>query len=287
MKVILDRISTEIEYRRMSKRKIAKNIKIAHSTISNFLTGKDEMKFNAYGEFIREIYPNEKQILIRRELYIEYFSKTSRPINKRIGMDYLAVHGEMELLKLLINQEINSDDEINKEWAQIYKLLYLRNTEELKGSTFANLLYETEKDIKLKTNEMKILFKIIEMFTEYDQSNFKVMTDKASFLIDELKEIKNSYIRLSFECKVRECILQGLLLSDEIEKTRQLCHEIIANNELKRKFPMIVATAYGVLGESYTFTNFEKARFFIEEAVKILEKGLNEKMKMRHHMMLD
>ncbi|PHD98850.1 hypothetical protein COI55_19025 [Bacillus wiedmannii] len=202
-------------------------------------------------------------------------------------MDYLAVHGELELLKQLIEDEKTSHDKDNREWAYVYELIYLRNKGELSGNTLQKRLHLAKKEIKISTTEMQILFEILSLFATADRRNFKLMNDTAVILLEEVDSISDPYMKLSFEYKIKECMIQGLLMSGEVEKARTTCHEIINREELRRRFPMIVATAYGTLGESYTFESFETATNYINKAIEMLEKKLNARMSLRNDMMVN
>lgn len=285
MQEVLNKISNQINFHRMSTRKIGKRINTTHVTISNFLNGKSQMKSNTYGELLKEVFPND--VNTRRMCCERYFSQTDKPMNKRLAMDYLAVHGEQELLKQLIDVEKISHDKDTREWAYVYELVYLRNKGELSGKSLQKRLRHAKKEMKLSTTEMQILFEILSLYATADRRNFKLMNDTAVILLEEIDSISDPYIKLSFEYKIKECMIQGLLMSGEVEKARVTCHEIINKEELRRRFPMIVATAYGTLGESYTFENFEMATHFINKAIEILEKKLNARMSLRNDMMVN
>ncbi|MET3203146.1 UNVERIFIED_ORG: tetratricopeptide (TPR) repeat protein [Bacillus proteolyticus] len=285
MQEVLNKISNQINFHRMSTRKIGKRINTTHVTISNFLNGKSQMKSNTYGELLKEVFPND--VNTRRMCCERYFSQTDKPMNKRLAMDYLAVHGEQELLKQLIDVEKISHDKDTREWAYVYELVYLRNKGELSGESLQKRLHHAKKEMKLSTTEMQILFEILSLFATADRRNFKLMNDTAVILLEEIDSISDPYIKLSFEYKIKECMIQGLLMSGEVEKARVTCHEIINKEELRRRFPMIVATAYGTLGESYTFESFEMSTHYINKAIEILEKKLNARMSLRNDMMVN
>lgn len=285
MQEVLNKISNQINFHRMSTRKIGKRINTTHVTISNFLNGKSQMKSNTYGELLKEVFPDD--VNTRRMCCEKYFSQTDKPMNKRLAMDYLAVHGEQELLKQLIDVEKISHDKDTREWAFVYELIYLRNKGELSGNTLQKRLHQAKKEIKISTTEMRVLFEILSLFATADRRNFKLMNDTAVILLEEIAAISDPYIKLSFEYKIKECMIQGLLMSGEVEKARTTCHEIINREELRRRFPMIVATAYGTLGESYTFESFEMATHYISKAIELLEKKLNARMSLRYDMMIN
>ncbi|OOR23203.1 AimR family lysis-lysogeny pheromone receptor [Bacillus wiedmannii] len=285
MQEVLNKISNQINFHRMSTRKIGKQINTTHVTISNFLNGKSQMRSNTYGELLKEVFPDD--VNTRRACCERYFSQTDKPMNKRLAMDYLAVHGEQELLKQLIDVEKISHDKDTREWAYVYELVYLRNKGELSGKSLQKRLHQAKKEIKLSTTEMRVLFEILSLFATADRRNFKLMNDTAAILFEEIDLISDPYIKLSFEYKIKECMIQGLLMSGEVEKARTTCHEIINREELRRRFPMIVATAYGTLGESYTFESFETATYYISKAIELLEKKLNARMSLRNDMMIN
>ncbi|KAA0750159.1 hypothetical protein DN401_25785 [Bacillus sp. BF2-3] len=195
-------------------------------------------------------------------------------------------HGELELLKRLVDQEMTSANKENREWASLYELIYKRYKGHIKGEKLLLELNKRKKYLKLKSKELEILSEEIEMLSAYDQGNFKLMVNKSDFLMEKLNDIKDPYLRESFFYKIKECAIHGHLTAYELEKLREICEEVIQSIPINNRFPVVEATVYGVLGESFMLCDesFDKSLFYLKKALSILEKESSNQMEMRRTM---
>lgn len=279
---VLAKISNDMDNQNINRTKLVEKLKIDGATLSRFLKGKYQLTFNKYGEILKEVYPEE--LRVRREMCKIYSSTLKRPGNKRIAMYYLLAHGELDLLKELIDKEKSGK---YREWAVICDLLYLRYSGKLSGDKLQDKLNEETSRFKVKTDEMKVLCGIVMLHVRYDQENYKEMVRLSEELIQQTTEIENAYIKDFLEFKIQEAIIYGLLTCAEIEKARKVCFEIINDEYSERYFPIFRATAYGVLGQSYIFTNYTKSLHYLRLALKVIDNGPKEQMQKRKNMILN
>ncbi|MDA2655916.1 AimR family lysis-lysogeny pheromone receptor [Bacillus cereus] len=278
------KLQNDLYAKGISDRNISKQISLSNVTVSKFFKEKDGIRFDKYGELLKIAYPNDVEL--RRDLCAKYFTNTKRHLNKKIAMNYLMAHGELELLKRLVDQEMTSANKENREWASLYELIYKRYKGHIKGEKLLLELNKRKKYLKLKSKELEILSEEIEMLSAYDQGNFKLMVNKSDFLMEKLNDIKDPYLRESFFYKIKECAIHGHLTAYELEKLREICEEVIQSIPINNRFPVVEATVYGVLGESFMLCDesFDKSLFYLKKALSILEKESSNQMEMRRTM---
>jgi hypothetical protein len=282
MQRVLSTISEDMNSKNINRSKLVKKMKIDPATLSRFLKGKHQLLFNKYGEMLKEVYPSD--VTIRREFCRKYSDVVKRPGNKKVAMYYLLSHGELEILNDVISKEKEGK---HHEWAIVCELLYLRYSGKMSGDALYEKYKEVTNNFKTKTTEMEILCGIVVLHVRYDQENYKDMVKLSEELIEKAKGLDDEYIRSFLEFKVQEAIVYGLLTCAEIEKMRKYCYEIINDVQSEKYFPIFRATAYGVLGQSYIFTDFEKSLDFLNRAVAVIDKGPGEQMQQRKNMILN
>lgn len=282
MQKVLRKISDDMDSNNINRNKMVKKMDIDPATLSRFLKGKHQLLFNKYGEMLKEVYPYK--VKVRREFCRKYSHVLKRPANKKVAMYYLLSHGELDILSELIVKEKNTK---SSEWAIVCELLYLRYSGKISGDDLLDKFNEETRKFKNKTLEMEVLCGIVMLHVRYDQENYKEMNKLSEELIGKAKSIEDKYIRNFLEFKIQEVIVYGLLTCAEIDKMRKCCYEIINDINSEKYFPVFRVTAYGVLGQSYMFTDYNKALFYLEEAIKIIDNGPGIQIQARKNMFLN
>ena len=107
----------------MSVRKIAKEINVSRTTISNGLDLKTgEMKFDVYEKLVHHVYKDPlKQIKMIRS----FIEKCSTSMNVRKALSYSQVAGEYKVIESLIKRysEKTKDEDLNKVQNDVRKYL--------------------------------------------------------------------------------------------------------------------------------------------------------------------
>ncbi|MEC3159345.1 AimR family lysis-lysogeny pheromone receptor [Bacillus thuringiensis] len=282
MRKVLNKLSDDMNSKNINRNKLVKKLGIDPATLSRFLKGKHQLLFNKCGEMLKEVYPYE--INARREFCRKYSKVLKRPANKKVAMYYLLSHGELDILSELIIKEKNTK---NCEWAIVCELLYLRYSGKLSGDKLLDKFDEATSEFTNKTLEMEALCGIVMLHVKYDQENYKEMNKLSDELIEKVKGIEDKYLRDFLEFKIQEVIVYGLLTCAEIDKMRKYCYKILNDINSEKFFPVFRVTAYGVLGQSYIFTDFKKALFYLEEAIKLIDKGPGLQLTARKNLFLN
>ena len=110
---------------------------------------------------------------------------------------------------------------------------------------------------------MEVLCGIVMLHVRYDQENYKEMNKLSMELIGKISDIQDDYIKGFLKFKI-QVIVYGLLMVAEIDKVRKYCFEIINDINSDKYFPIFKITAYGVLGQSYMFTDYKRHYFTYE-----------------------
>lgn len=107
----------------------------------------------------------------------DYIMNTDpKPENLREAMEDLAIRGKFELLKAIIDQEAHSDVAENREFAEVYEIIFRRYHEGLNASTYFKLLRQKNKNVK--TIEMEVLTEILLCQAQYQSGNYKTLYER-------------------------------------------------------------------------------------------------------------
>ncbi|QWH10317.1 hypothetical protein EXW38_02420 [Bacillus mycoides] len=280
MQRVLNKISDDMDSKNINRSKLVKKMDIDPATLSRFLKGKHQLVFNKYGVILKEVYPDD--INARRNFCRKYSSVLKRQGNKKIAVYYLLAHGELDAVAELLNEEI-----IKHDWETVCRLIYLRYKGDLSGDSLLKVYKERVEGIKSKNVEFEILKGIVLLHIRYDQKNYKSMIRLSEELHEKVEELEDNYTKAFLNFKIQEATIYGLLTCNEIPRLRSICHEIINDDNSDMIFPIFKATAYGVLGESYIFTDYRKSLGYLNAAASIITNGPGDQMMKRKNMILN
>ncbi|HHB2093616.1 TPA: AimR family lysis-lysogeny pheromone receptor [Bacillus cereus] len=280
MQKVLSKISDDMDSRNINRTQLVKRIDIDGATLSRFLKGKHQLVFNKYGVILKEVYPND--IDARRSFCRKYSSVLKRQGNKKIAVYYLLAHGELDTVADLLNEAT-----IKYDWENACRLMYLRYKGDLSGDGLLKVYKEKVEVIKSKSAEFEILKGIVLLHIRYDQKNYKSMIRLSEELHEKVEELEDDYAKAFLKFKIQEATIYGLLTCNEITSLRSICHEIINDDNSDMLFPIFKATAYGVLGESYIFTDYHKSLKYLNAAASIIVNGPDNQMIKRKNMILN
>ncbi|EXY04785.1 hypothetical protein BF15_06850, partial [Bacillus thuringiensis] len=126
----LSKIIDEIDFQRKNQEDIAKIIGISSGTLSKNLTGKNQFGFWNLIKLLKLLYAGD--INKQRKMLHTFCSVTTSKKNLRIAMEYANAKGDLSLLKQVVDQESKSSLAMNREWAYVYELVWLRNSGSIK-----------------------------------------------------------------------------------------------------------------------------------------------------------
>ncbi|WMS84378.1 AimR family lysis-lysogeny pheromone receptor [Bacillus wiedmannii] len=271
MRGLMKELNNTIQSMNMSVRKIAKEINVSRTTISNGLDFKTgEMKFDVYEKLVHHVYKDPlKQIKMIRS----FIENCSTSMNVRKALSYSQVAGEYKVMESLIKRysEETDDEDLKKvqndvrKYLSVYNLYNRRNMNRKRGQALLDIIYETRVS---SDSECQALLNTLLMAAEYDKQRYSAMSSYAEAAEAYIAKMDNSYVKDCLRMQYLERIAYTQLHANEVDNCRVTCHEII-NSDLN--FTVVKATAYCCLGESYIFENPLMAEKYILKAIQCLE----------------
>lgn len=273
-----------IDFQRRSQGDLAKEMGVAGGTLSKNLTGKTQFGFWTLVKLLNILYDDINK---RQEMLYTFCSVTTSKINLRIAMEYANAKGDLGLLKLIVDREKNSPLAMNREWAYAYELVWMRSCGILQGKALLDELEERKKRKIIKTEEIKVLYGILTFYTMYDLEKFNSLFDYAEVMQPNIELITDEFVRTAYSGRIKEGLSYAYLMQDNIDKSREICHEILNFKDDKNCFSLLRASALVYLAESYTFESYERASWYINKSLETLELCQSERANRRKENVLN
>ncbi|WP_436866594.1 AimR family lysis-lysogeny pheromone receptor [Bacillus fungorum] len=277
MKYWLANIIDQIDFQRKNRENIAKSLGISGPAFSKNLSGKTELGFLNMIKLVEGLFedPIEKTYMIH-----EFCKRTNNKKNLRIAMEYGNALGDLELLRIAIQRGITSNNVKTYEWACVYELVWMRSKKIISNASFIEELEERKKSKIAKNEEMKIMLDILTLYTMYDLRDFKILNKRIENLQCKIEKISNEFIRDLYSNRVKEWYAYALLMDEQIEKSREVCHSILNVYDDHGYLHLLKVSALGYLGESYV-DNYEQAIWYLNKGTTLLNQCQFEKAQNR------
>ncbi|MGE7869291.1 AimR family lysis-lysogeny pheromone receptor [Bacillus paramycoides] len=275
----------EIDFQRRIQDNLAKEIGITPGAFSRNLAGKSQLSFWSLIKLLNIIYADN--IAKKQKMIYKFCAVTTSKKNLRIAMEYANAKGDLILLKQVVDRERHSSLAMNREWAYVYELVWLRGSGTIQGTDLLDKLEERKQHKVTKTNEMKALYDILICYIMYDLENFNSLFEYATLLKPKVDEIADNFIRTAFEGRMKEFLSYAYLMHDDVEKCRELCQEILKIKGQDDCFALLKTSASVYLAESYTFECYETSARYIKQALNLLETDYYERAKQREKQILN
>ncbi|MDX5960976.1 AimR family lysis-lysogeny pheromone receptor [Bacillus cereus group sp. BfR-BA-00331] len=277
MEYWLANIIDQIDFQRKNRETIAKSLGISGPAFSKNLSGKTELGFLNMVKLVEDLFENpfEKAYMIH-----EFCRRTNSKKNIRIAMEYGNALGDLELLRIAIQRGITSNNVKTYEWACVYELVWMRSKKIISNASFIEELEERKKSKIAKNEEMKIMLDILTLYTMYDLRDFKILNKRIENLQCKIEKISNKFIRDLYSNRVREWYAYALLMDEQIEKSREVCHSILNVYDDHGYLHLLKVSALGYLGESYV-DNYEQAIWYLNKGINLLNQCQFEKAQNR------
>ncbi|EJQ35446.1 hypothetical protein IEE_05523 [Bacillus cereus BAG5X1-1] len=282
---LLNSLVDTIDFQKRKQEEIAKEIDIAAGTFSKNLTGKCQFSFWNLVKLLNILYEND--IAKKQEMLYKFCSVTKSKKNLRIAMEYANAKGDLTLLKLVVDREKKSSLAMNREWAYVYELVWMRSNGVIKGKELLEKLEDRKRSKVIKTIEMKALYGILTCYTMYDLEQFNSLFEYADVLMPKVDEISDDFIRTSYFARIKECLAYAYLTQDNLEKSRGLCQEILELKDQDGCYALLRASALVYLAESYTFECYVSASRYIKKSLEQLEPYFFAREKLRKQDVLN
>lgn len=299
----MKKIDNDIESMNLSLRSVAEKINVDYSVIRNGVKGKTaEMKFKNFLKLVTEVYHNANE---KRERVTEFIKICRMSSNAKKCLVYCQCAGEFVVADELILKQKESirikkkkKDKKQAELLQedtgstrkekkselemhleLYELYNKRNHNQLKGQDLIDKLYESSycDDV-----EYQVLFDTLFMAALYDVPNIHAMKPYADKILVNLDKLEDGFIKECLQMLCFERIAFVHLLRSELENSREICYRIL---DSKLDLPIVKATAYCCIGESYFFQkeDLRLAESYIEKGIRVLEDVVNMPKKMQKY----
>lgn len=277
MEYWLANIIDQIDFQRKNRETIAKSLGISGPAFSKNLSGKTELGFLNMVKLVEDLFedPFEKAYMIR-----DFCRRTNSKKNIRIAMEYGNALGDLELLRIAIQRGITSNNVKTYEWACVYELVWMRLKKIISNASFIEELEERKKSKIAKNEEMKIMLDILTLYTMYDLRDFKILSERIENLQCKIEKISNNFIRDLYSNRVKEWYAYALLMDEQIEKSREVCHSILNVYDEHGYLHLLKVSALGYLGESYV-DNYEQAIWYLNKGITLLNQCQFEKAQNR------
>ncbi len=275
MSEIIRKITDDLFASKITREELAKYIGIAKSTLSDILNGHTEISFIYLVKIMMRLYEQQAPE-IKNDMIIEYLTY-AKPENKREALEYAAFRREFDSLKELIDEELKSSTDVNREWAEIYQIIYehCRDKQDSEPKydpyAFYDELDKKKKDVS--SNEMKILIEILLCQTLYQMKEYKLLFKRIVRVEKKAQKISNKYIRSSYLVRIKEGMCVTYLMQNEIEKARKNSIELFKICDKNPNFEIQKANSFYNLGESYIFEDYKRSKKYLECALTVLNDG--------------
>lgn len=275
MSDLLRRLKDDLFVSKITREELAKHVGIAKSTLSDILNEKTEISFNYLVKIIMKLYDSPAPTL-RNDMISEYLAY-AKPENQREAMEYAAFRREFGSLKEIIDKELNSTTEMNREWAKVYNVIYEhcreKNENEPKYDPYN--FYDDLDDLKsvIASKEMKTLIEILKCQTLYQMKEYKVLFKRIAKVEKKINKTANKFIRNSHLVRMKEGMIVTYLMQNEVVQAREHCNGLLDICDKNPDFLIQKASAYFSLGESYLFESYEQSKKMLEKSLFILENG--------------
>ncbi|WP_307873338.1 AimR family lysis-lysogeny pheromone receptor [Bacillus sp. TH50] len=188
---VLNVIEGELYVAGFKKKQLADYWGVKPATVTKVFKGTNDISF---GYLSKTLILLKKNLISQSKIVSQYISETDpKPENIREAMEDLALRGKFDLLKGIIDQEITSEVNENKEFAEVYEILYKRYHEGLGASAYFELLRKKSKSVK--TTEMEILMEILLCQAQYQSGNYKSLYKRLKTVNDKINDITNKFIK--------------------------------------------------------------------------------------------
>ncbi|MES9730308.1 AimR family lysis-lysogeny pheromone receptor [Bacillus sp. AP50] len=286
MQKLLMKMKDDLFAAGITNKELAVRLGINEKKVSYYLNGNTQFSFQCFSDTLILLYKHNPEL--RRACLFEYCEKIKGNKNLKIGMEFVHARGEFNLLETLIKKAELSKDDVTKEWAEVYRILYRRSKEHLVGKL---LLTEVEKKRKtIKSTEMSLVLDIIYCYGLYDLSDYRFLYRYACDVKEKIeKEIpqKEKFLKQSFTIKINESIHAACLSLCKIKETREYTPYLMKYLGEPGKYPIPQASALNVLGESYIFEDYNKAKAYLEQALYVLGDAFNDTMKNKKRCIMN
>ncbi|WP_242302469.1 AimR family lysis-lysogeny pheromone receptor, partial [Bacillus cereus group sp. BfR-BA-01423] len=257
MQQVMNELLSRMDSLGYSRRGFAEKLKVSREKLRRGLVCEYEMDVNVFFNAIDLLFEkqNEKRTITRK-----YFSECESISNIEVGLIYCQVQGEYDLMNFLITKhEKKSNLGI---FFSIYKLFNKRNKNELRGKE----LYNELSSKRFSSNpHCQVMVNILFMLSLADMPNNNAIIQYVDAMEHNLEKQEQGIIKDYLRMLADERKAYMYLWRVQLAECRDTCYKII-NSCID--IPIIQATAFCCLGESYQFESPSKSIEYLSKAIE-------------------
>ncbi|PFW60805.1 AimR family lysis-lysogeny pheromone receptor [Bacillus sp. AFS075034] len=301
MQTFLKEMKESLHSNGHTNRKLATRFGVTHTTVNNYFNKKNKFDFMHFVDMLRLYEP--KNVNYRRERIKEMIPLLSHK-NSKLALEVMDMFGEYELQQLVIdkikkNTNNNTDENeeekkkkgnsktvrTNLKIISFYELLRKRSEGKISAKDFFEEVERMRKTQKHDENELMILSDLNVIYSFFDLGNYKMVNEYIQQVLPTITNLKCRTYENSFLLRIKEMKVFIELHDNKLEEARELAFEII-NNETNC-YISTKAVAYCKIGESYVFSDYKKAKEYMEKSLEIIGEPVNKKLEKRRDKVLN
>ncbi len=297
MQKILVKMHESLQSNGYTNRRLAKRFKVTHTTVNSYFNEQNKFDFMHFVDVLRLYNPDDVEFrrnCIKR--MIPYLSHK----NLKLALEVLDMYGEYEIQDLVIEKIVNpnlTEDangkkkgksltiRTNIKLVEFYKLLRERSEGVTSPKDFFTKVNRIRKTQKNKESDVTVLSDFNVIYSFFDLGNYKMVNEYIQQLLPVISELKCSTLKKSFLLRVKEMEVFVTLHENNLEESRELCFEII--NDETNCYISTKAVAYCKAGESYVFSDYQRAKEYMEKSLEIVGNPVNRKLEIRREKVLN
>lgn len=282
-----------------TNRKLAMRFKVTHTTVNSYFNKKGKFDFMHFVDALRLYKP--KDIKFRRNCIKECIPTLSHK-NLKLALEVLDMFGEYELQDMIMQQinkfksnqtetekemkkGISKTVRINLNLVPLYQTLRERSENTITPKVFFEKVDKMRKNQKYIDNELVIMLILNTIYSFFDLGNYKMVNEYIQQLLPDIIKIKCRSLRDSFLLRIKEMEIFVNLHENKLRESRQQCFDII--NDETNCYVSTKAVAYCKIGESYVFSDYQKAKEYMEKSLKVIGDPPNKKLELRREKVLN
>ncbi|HDR7847434.1 TPA: hypothetical protein QCY30_002108 [Bacillus toyonensis] len=299
MQVLLDLndMQESLKSNGYTNRKLATRFKVTHTTVNSYFNKQGKFDFMHLVDTLKLYKP--KDIDFRRKCIKECIPTLSHK-NLKLALEVLDMFGEYELqdavMQQIMSYKTDKDKKekkkgnsktvrVNLNLVPLYKTLRKRSEDTITPKMFFEKVDKMRKSQKYTDNELIIISVLNTIYSFFDLGNYKMVNEYIQQLLPDILGIKCHTLRDSLLLRIKEMKIFVTLHENNLEESRELCFEII--NDQTNCYVSTKAVAYCKIGESYVFSNYQKAKEYMEQSLNVIGDSVNKKLEVRREKVLN
>ncbi|WP_051382148.1 MULTISPECIES: AimR family lysis-lysogeny pheromone receptor [Sediminibacillus] len=180
---------------------------------------------------------------------------------KRTGMEFLYMNGFFQELDILLLQNKQSVNPINRKWAYLYELFVLRK----QSAKPKHELLEEVHHLKTNIAELNCLVGFMKIYLYYDLNEFEKLGDYLDHQSELISEIEDPFLTSLFFVRLNETLFTYYWKRNELILARKYAFQVLTYPYCQER----KANIHMHLGLSYLYENYLQCIYHLEEAKRI------------------